>query len=74
MMAEFQSEKHRRKAKSRRGEKRQLHKKERETYPRSQTIAPRMDKANATKAKGNPIKNPNGLHSAIDLSLSAFGL
>lgn len=33
------------------------------TYPRIQIITPARDKINDTKAKGNPIKKPKGLHS-----------
>jgi len=33
------------------------------TYPKIQITAPTRDKINAKKAKGNPSKKPNGLHS-----------
>jgi hypothetical protein len=36
---------------------------EKETYPIIQTITPTRAKSKETKAKGNPIKKPNGLHS-----------
>lgn len=38
---------------------------ERETDPKSQMMAPTREKINERKAKGRPIKKPNGLQSAI---------
>lgn len=46
---------------------------ERITNPRIQTRAPTKEKISARKAKGRPIKKPNGLHPSIDMRERIYG-
>jgi hypothetical protein len=47
-------------------------KEEKFTYPKSQITAPIRDKIKAKRAKGNPSKKPNGLHSQPSSSIFSF--